>query len=111
MVVKDVVLHYSDEMNDLLVKLKRLGLDSVGSSSGDIEFSAGGVASFETELLKTGGKRDVSAAAFELSGNFVPALDGSSATVRLSNVAGADYSVSRLDSLLNYNDGKFSSGR
>ncbi len=105
-VVKDVVFHYSDAENDALVKLKRLDLDSIDTSDGDIEFSASGVATVRSDYLKIGSERAVSAAAFSVSGNFIPALDGSSATVQLSNVGGADYSVSRLDSLVNYSGGK-----
>ncbi len=105
-VVKDVTLHYSDESNDLLAKLKRLDLNGFDFSSGEIDFSASGNATFRTDLLKIGKERAVSAAAFDVTGKILPSLNGSSATVKLSNVGGADYSVSRLDALVNFSDGK-----
>ncbi len=103
-VVRDISLHYSDLQNDAFVKLKKLSFSDDGEAG--IPFSAEGSATFSTELLKDGKNRLVSAANFGISGTLSQELDGSSATVKLSEVSGADFSVNRLDMLLNYDDSK-----
>ena len=100
-IVKNVSVHYSDQKNELFLTLKNLNLkDFERSDSYSVKSS--GAASFLTDALKSGGRRQKIACGFTLSGNIFPSLDGSSALLSLSNSRGADYSLSNLDLLLNY---------
>lgn len=105
-ILKNVSVHYSDNKNDLLLNLKKLSLSDFGNSD-SVSIKSSGSASFETELLKAGGKRQKIAAGFSVSGNVFPNLDGSSALVSFSQVSSADFSVSHLDMLANYSQDVF----
>lgn len=102
LILKNISVHYSDKKNDLLVNLKNLSF-AKSFSSDSVSLKSSGSASFSTDLFKIGGKRQKIAAEFSFSGNVFQNLDGSSALVSLSGVSGADYSVSHLDMLVNYN--------
>ena len=105
-IVKNVSVHYSDAKNELFLTLKNLSLkDFERSDSYSVKSS--GAASFLIDALKSGGRRQKIACGFSLSGNIFPSLDGSSALLSLSNSRGADYSLSNLDLLLNYNQNIF----
>lgn len=100
-ILKNVSVHYSDKKNDLLVSLKNLNLNVFGNSD-SISLKSSGSVSFSTDSFKIGGKRQKIAAGFAVSGNLFPFFDGSSALISLSEISGADYSVSHLDMLANY---------
>lgn len=100
-ILKNVSVHYSDKKNDLLVSLKNLNLSGFENSD-SVSLKSSGSASFSTDSFKIGGKRQKIAAGFAVSGNLFPFFDGSSALISLSEISGADYSVSHLDMLANY---------
>lgn len=101
LILKNVSVHYSDKKNDLLVVMKKLSVSDFGISE-STSLKSSGTLSFTTENFKQNGRRQKIAAGFSLSGNVFPNLDGSSSLLSLSQVSGADYSVSHLDMLLNY---------
>jgi len=105
-IIKDITLHYSDKMNDLLMKIKKINLDDLSSSKGGISFYLSGNATYKTENIKIGKRRAVSAVSYNISGTFFSSLNGSSATVQLSNMDNSDYTISHLNALLNYTDDK-----
>ena len=104
--VKDISLHYSDLRNDLSAALRSLDFEPFDSALGGIKFTASGEAKFGTDFLMEGKRRALCAAQFSLSGTFFPGLDGSSATVSLSESHGADYTVGGLNALVSYEDEK-----
>ncbi len=104
-VVKNLSVHYSDKMNDALVTLKSLKLANFNLSKG-VEIDTDGKFFYKTGLVKTGGKWTSFASSFSASGTLYPNLDGSSLFMSLSGNSGADYSLSRLDTLVNYADDK-----
>lgn len=112
-VVRDVSLHYSDESNDVRLRLARVSLDSGGpnggggtKSSGGISFSAEGGAEARSELLRDGSGRALAAASFGVAGTLTAGLEGSSATARITGDPNADYSLTSLDVLASYEDGR-----
>lgn len=105
-VLRNVVVHYGDKNNDIYASLNRLTFSNAEDDAGIIVKSSGTVKVL-TEALKTGGRRALIANNFVISGFLVlPDIDGSSATVQLSGVTNAEYTISHIDSLLNYSDDK-----
>ena len=103
--IKNLSLHYSDKMNDALVSLKSLKLADFNLYEG-VEIDTAGKFFYKTGLVKTEGKWTSFASNFSASGTLYPNLDGSSFFMSLSGNGGADYSLSRLDTLVNYSDNK-----
>ena len=104
--VKNLSLHYSDKQNDALVTLKSLNLKDFNFSDG-VEIETSGKLSYKTGLVKTNGRWTSAACNFSVSGTLFPDFEGSSALLSLSGASGADYSLSRLDMLVNYSQEKF----
>jgi hypothetical protein len=105
--LKNVSLRYSDSDNDVTVLLKKASFresdfhDSISAGvSGNITYSS--------RYIKTGTNRAVCASAFSFTGSIFPDLDGSSASLRLSGLNSADYTLTKMDFLINYVDSKFS---
>lgn len=103
--IKKFSVHYSDSQNDVIATLKTLNLKDFSLSDG-IGINTAGTLAYKTGLLKTGGKWASLACGFSVSGTFFPNFEGSSALLSLSGQNGADYTLSRLDLLLNYADQK-----
>ena len=103
--VKNLSVHYSDSQNDALATLKTLRLKDFRNTDG-IRLDTSGKVFYKTGLFKTNGKWSSLACNFSVSGTLFPNLEGSSALVSLSGASGADYSLSRLDMLVNYFDSK-----
>lgn len=104
-IVKNLSVHYSDSKNDLLLTLRTLKFASFDFSSG-LGINTAGKVFYKTSLFEKNGKWASLACNFSVSGKLFPALEGSSALVSLSGSGGADYSVSRLDMLVNYSDNR-----
>lgn len=102
-IVRNLSVHYSDERNDALVTLKSLKLADFNLSEG-VNISTSGKIALRTSLVKTDGRDTSFASNFSLSGTYFPDFEGSSALFSLSGAGGADYSVTKLDMLLNYTD-------
>ena len=103
--LKNIALHYSDEHNDAELAVKQLALTSRFDDSG-VEIKTEGRVSYRGDYLTDGARRSQLAASFALDGTLFPDLNGSSATVRLLPVLGADYSIANTDLLVNYVDSK-----
>ena len=104
-VVKNLSVHYSDKMNDALVTLRSLKIADFSLSKG-IELNTTGKISYKTGLFKTGGKWSSFASNFSVSGTMYQNLERSSVLLSFSGSSGADYSISRLDMLVNYAEEK-----
>lgn len=104
--LKNVNLHYSDKWNDATGTVRSLTLRNNFNSTG-IVVKGNGKASYSNIYLSHENKRIQMAVNFDLTGTLVPELDGSSASVRFTNAGGADFTVSHLDALVNYEDEKF----
>ncbi|MBQ9205701.1 MAG: hypothetical protein IJ158_03185 [Treponema sp.] len=104
-ILKNLSIHYSDENQDALVTLKSLKLADFNLREG-VDIDTAGKIIYKTNLLKTAGRATTFASNFSLSGTYFPDFEGSSALVSLSSATGADYSVSKLDMLVNYADDK-----
>ncbi|WP_294429334.1 hypothetical protein [uncultured Treponema sp.] len=104
--VKNLSLHYSDKQNDALVTLKSLKLKDFNFSDG-VGIDTNGKIFCKTGVVKTDGKWTSFACNFSVSGTLFPDMEGSSALLSLSGASGADYTLSRLDMLLNYSEEKF----
>lgn len=100
-VIKNLSVHYSDKDNDALVTLKNLRLKDFNRVDG-VDVDTSGKISVKTNLVKTGGRATSFASNFSLSGTYFPDFEGSSALVSLSGASGADYSLTKLDMLVNY---------
>lgn len=103
--LKNVALHYSDAHNDVMLSLKQMALTSPLADNG-LEVKAEGTARYNGDYFKDGARRNTVAAAFSLDGTLFSDFAGSSATVRLLPVGGADYSISNTDLLVSYLDSK-----
>lgn len=103
-IVKDISLHYSDGTNDAVTRIKRLDLSDAGA--GGIGVVASGNAVFCTDKIREGNRRAEFGVSYNLSGTFFGSLEGSSATLQLTRLPSHDYSVTRLDMLMNYGDSK-----
>lgn len=101
--VKNLSFHYSDLHNDVLATLKNLSLRNSFDASG-ITARGNGRVTYHTPHVTTDGKPIVMAAQFDLNGTVLPEIDGSTATVRLSSASNADFTVSRMDVLVDYSD-------
>lgn len=104
-IIKNLSVHYTDSQNDILATLKTLNLRDFNFSDG-IGINTSGKLFYKTGLFKTNGKWSSLACGFSVSGTFFPGFEGSSALLTLSGSSGADYSLSRLDMLVNYSDKK-----
>lgn len=100
-VLKNVSVHYSDKSSDLLASLKKLNLNGFANSESFSVKSSGSVVFFN-EALKANGKRQKAAGGFSISGNIFSSLDGSSVLLSIFQNSASDYSLSRLDMLVNY---------
>lgn len=101
--IKNLSVHYSDKMNDLLLALKSLRIKGFNLAEG-VDINTNGKVTYKTGLFKTDGKWTSAACNFSVSGTFFPQFDGSSALVSLSGSGGVDYSLSHLDMLVNYSE-------
>ncbi|MBQ4378165.1 MAG: hypothetical protein II821_03085 [Treponema sp.] len=101
--IKNLSVHYSDKNQDALVTLKSLKLKDFNLASG-IDIDTTGKIFYKTNILKTSGRATTFASNFSLGGTYFPNFEGSSAMISLSSASGADYSVSKLDMLINYSD-------
>ena len=104
-VIKNLSVHYSDKNQDALVTLKSLKLKDFNLSDG-VNINTSGKIFVKTNLVKTAGRATSFASNFSLSGTYFPDFEGSSALVSLSGASGADYSVTKLDMLVNYSENK-----
>ena len=103
--IKNLSVHYSDAQNDALVTLRSLTLEDFNLSEG-VNINTSGRALYKTSLVKTAGRATSFACGFSVNGVFYPDFEGSSALLSLSSASGADYSVSKLDMLVNYTEDK-----
>ncbi len=105
-IIKNIALHYSDEKNDF-----RLTVDSAtfGEQNGGrgVQVKTSGQIQLQTSLLTTNGHRSLAACGFSVSGTLLNSLEGSSANIRFSPVNSADYTISRMDTLVNFSDSAF----
>ena len=104
--LKNVNVHYSDKWNDAVGLVKSLSLRNNSDATG-IVVKGSGKATYSNVYIAHENKRIQMAVNFDLTGTLVPELDGSSASVRFTNAGGADFTVSHLDALVNYEDKKF----
>ena len=99
--VKNLSVHYSDKMNDILFTLSSMKVSDFDLLKA-VELDTTGKISYRTGLVKTDGKWTSFASNFSVSGKVYPNFEGSSVLLSLSSGGGADYSISRLDMLVNY---------
>ena len=104
-ILKNLSIHYSDKNQDALVTLKKLKLADFNLAQG-VDVNTSGKITYKNNLVKTAGRATSFASSFSLSGTYFPNFEGSSALVSLSSASGADYSVSKLDMLVNYSGDK-----
>ncbi|WP_407426159.1 hypothetical protein [Treponema sp.] len=103
--IKNLTIHYSNETDDVLVTLKKLKLADFNFSDG-ININSSGKITAKTYRIKNNGRAVSFASSFLINGIFYPDFEGSSALVSLSGSSGADYSVFKIDTLLNFTDDK-----
>ncbi len=101
--IKNLSIHYEDKNQDALITLKSLKLKDFNLSEG-VDIDTSGKIVYKTSLVKTNGRATSFASNFSLSGTYFPNFEGSSALISLSSAGGADYSVTKLDMLVNYSD-------
>lgn len=104
--IKNLSLHYFNSQYDFLAKLNHVKLSDFDSSDA-ISVASEGRFFYRTELLKSQDKRSLISCYFNLNGNLFPYLNGSSATINLSKNPSADYSISAMSFLANFEDSKF----
>ncbi len=104
-IVRDVSLSYSDEKNEIRVKLDNISAFE-GEIAQGISFNAQGSAWVKSEFLKNGTERVLIASKFGGTGTIFPSLNGSSATISLSQENDVDFSVKKLDLLASIEDDK-----
>lgn len=100
--LKNIALHYADQNNEGLLTLRNLALKTHFDDDG-VEIKTEGRVMLRTSLVKTEGRRSVFADSFSLSGTLLPDLEGSSATLQISGVNSADYTLTHGDFLVNLN--------
>jgi hypothetical protein len=105
---KNISIHYSDSKNDLLVSVKNVLLEKNMRIKESVQLKTSGRIDFRTHLVKTADYRKLFAAGFELSGTLFKNLDGSSFLLKLKEINRADYTLSRMDLLLNYGQSRLS---
>lgn len=103
---KNISLHFVDAKNDFLVTVKTVLLEHSPLSKEAVSIKTSGRMEAKTDFIKSGENRKILACGFELSGNLFKDLEGSSFLLKLSEMSRADYTVSRIDFLLNYADSK-----
>ena len=103
--LKNVNVHYSDKWNDAVGTVRSLTLRNNFNSTG-IVVKGSGKATYSNVYITHENERIQMAVNFNLTGTLVPELDGSSASVHFTNAGGADFTVSHLDALVNYEDKK-----
>lgn len=104
--LKNISIHYSDEKNDVLAFIKNILFEKTPTVQNGLQIKTSGRIEFKTELLKSQNSRSLIGCFFELSGNFFPDFEGSSFLLKLSEASRADYSVSKIELLLNYSNSK-----
>ncbi len=104
--LKNISLHYSDSKNDILAFIKNILFEKAPTVKNGLQIKTSGRIELKTELLKSENSRSLAACFFELSGNFFPDFEGSSFLLKLSEGSRADYSLSKIELLLNYSNSK-----
>ena len=103
---KNISLHFVDSKNDFLAIAKTVTFEQSPLAKNSLKIKTSGRLEFKSELLKSDGNRKLVACGFELSGNFFKNLEGSSFLLKLSEINRADFTISKIDFLLNYADSK-----
>ena len=104
--LKNISLHFVDSKNDFLAIVKTVTFEQSPLAKNSLKIKTSGRLELKSELLKSAGQRKLVACGFELSGNFFKNLDGSSFLLKLSEINRADFTISKIDFLLNYADSK-----
>jgi len=102
-IAKNIALHYSDQKNDIRLSVNSATLGEQNMGRG-MQIRTSGQIQYRTELVKTDNYRSLIACGFSVSGTLLNSLEGSSANIRFLPVNSADYTISRIDTLMNYSD-------
>lgn len=105
-IVKNIGLHYSDDKNDFRLTVNSATFGEQNGGRG-VQVKTSGQIQLQTSLLKTNGHRSLAACGFSVSGTLLNSLEGSSANIRFSPVNNADYTIARMDTLVNFSDSAF----
>lgn len=105
-IAKDISIHYSDDTQDVLLKMNQLSLSDSNSFKNEIAYKFSGKVFYQTEYFKNKNKREVFASNLEVDGKVFPKLLESSATVHLSKINNVDYSVSDVSLFAYYSKDK-----
>jgi len=103
---KNIKIHYSDLKNDFLVSVKAVSLEKTPSVQDGVQLKTSGRIDFRTQYVKHEDYRKLFACGFDLSGILLRKIEGSSFLFKLSEINRADYTLSRMELLLNYVDSK-----
>ncbi len=102
--LKNLSLHYQDFNNDFTATIKSIMLEKTMNIQNGVSIKTSGRLEYKTEYLKQNDYRSLMACGFSVSGTVFQNLDGSSFLIKLSENTRADYSISRLELLVNYDD-------
>lgn len=105
---KNLSLHYNDSHNDFLASIKNVLLERSPGIENGVLIKTSGRFDFRTDYVKTGNYRRIFACGFDISGTLFRNFEGSSFMLRLSEINRADYTLSKMDLLLNMADSKIS---
>lgn len=104
--LKNISLHYADSVNDFSALIKNIFLERSYNFEDGIKLKTAGRFDYTTSLLKNGGRRSLVSCGIDISGTVFRNWDGSFLALRLYENPRADYTVSRVDLLLNYASSK-----
>lgn len=104
--LKNLSLHYADSINDFRAGIKTVLFERSLRKEDGIKIKTNGRLDYTNELLKAEGRRALASCAIEVTGTVFHNWDGSSVVLRIFENPRADFTLSRIEFLLNYGSKK-----